>query len=145
MNYFMRLFKISKWKLWEGETLNSVHLLNMLKALYPRLCRNNKGIKILDLIPTAWCGMLSPVRLCESMDSKLPGPSVHGILQARILEWVARSRDWTCVSCISNQVLYHCATWESHDSYCYKLECLWCGSGGVSCSVMSGCVQSHGL
>ena len=27
--------------------------------------------------------------LCELMDCSLPGSSVHGILQARILEWVA--------------------------------------------------------
>ena len=27
--------------------------------------------------------------LCETMDCSLPGSSVHGILQARILEWVA--------------------------------------------------------
>ena len=27
--------------------------------------------------------------LCDFMDSSLPGSSVHGILQARILEWVA--------------------------------------------------------
>ena len=27
--------------------------------------------------------------LDEAMDSSLPGSSVHGILQARILEWVA--------------------------------------------------------
>ena len=27
--------------------------------------------------------------LCNSMDCNLPGSSVHGILQARILEWVA--------------------------------------------------------
>ena len=26
--------------------------------------------------------------LCDPMDSSLPGSSVHGILQARILEWV---------------------------------------------------------
>ena len=40
------------------------------------------------------------------MDCSLPDSSVHGILQARILEWVAMSffrgsswfRDWTCVS-----------------------------------------------
>ena len=31
---------------------------------------------------------LSPVRLCDSMDCSLPGSSVHGIFQARILEWV---------------------------------------------------------
>ena len=29
--------------------------------------------------------------VCDSMDCSLPGSSVHGILQARILEWVAIS------------------------------------------------------
>ena len=29
--------------------------------------------------------------LCDTMDCYLPGSSVHGILQARILEWVAIS------------------------------------------------------
>ena len=29
--------------------------------------------------------------LCDPMDSNPPGPSVHGIFQARILEWVAIS------------------------------------------------------
>ena len=29
--------------------------------------------------------------LCDPMDYSLPGSSVHGILQARILEWVATS------------------------------------------------------
>ena len=50
-----------------------------------------------------------------------PGSSVHGIFQARILEWVVISyfrgssppRDQTCVSCIGRQILYHCATWEA--------------------------------
>ena len=31
----------------------------------------------------------SCLTLCNPMDSNLPGSSVHGILQARILEWVA--------------------------------------------------------
>ena len=40
--------------------------------------------------------MLSSVRLvvsdsCDPIDCSLPGSSVHGILQARILEWVAVS------------------------------------------------------
>ena len=34
---------------------------------------------------------LSHVRLCNTMDCNSPGSSVHGILQARILEWVALS------------------------------------------------------
>ena len=41
--------------------------------------------KLLQLCPT----------LCDPMDYSLPGSSVHGILQTRILEWVAMpsSRD----------------------------------------------------
>ena len=57
------------------------------------------------------------------MDCSPRGSYVHGILQARIPEWVAVPfsrgsswpRDQTCVSyisCIGRQVLYHCATWE---------------------------------
>ena len=46
--------------------------------------------------------------LCYPMEYNPPGSSVHGIFQARILEWVAISfsrgssqpRDWTQVSCI---------------------------------------------
>ena len=34
---------------------------------------------------------LSRVRLCDPMDCSLPGSSVHGIFQARMLEWVAIS------------------------------------------------------
>ena len=60
---------------------------------------------------------------CDPMDSSPPGSSVHGILQARILEWVATSfsmvssqpRDQnqvSCFSCIGRWVLYHWATWE---------------------------------
>ena len=48
------------------------------------------------------------------LDYSLPGSSVHGILQAKILEWVAIPfsrllswpRDRTCVSCICRQILY---------------------------------------
>ena len=29
--------------------------------------------------------------LCDSMDCSLPGSSVHGILQAKVLKWVAIS------------------------------------------------------
>jgi len=68
--------------------------------------------------------LLSTVQLCDSMDYSLPSSSVHGIFQARILEWVgmppsrgsSRPRDWTdisCDSCIGRQVLYHCAAWEA--------------------------------
>ena len=34
---------------------------------------------------------LSRVRLCDPIDCSLPAFSVHGIVQARVLEWVAIS------------------------------------------------------
>ena len=45
------------------------------------------------------------------MDCSLPGSSLHGILQARVLDWVAicfsrgssRPRNWTWVSCIAGR------------------------------------------
>ena len=33
--------------------------------------------------------LFSRVQLCNRMDCSLPGSSIHGMLQARILEWVA--------------------------------------------------------
>ena len=61
----------------------------------------------------------SHLTLCNPRDCSLPGLSVHGIFQARILEWVAISysrgcfqpRDQTqvsCVSCIGRQIIYLC-------------------------------------
>ena len=49
------------------------------------------------------------------VDGSPPGSSVRGILQARILEWVAVSfsrassplRDRTRISCIGRWILYH--------------------------------------
>ena len=51
----------------------------------------------------------SCLTLCDSMDCKQPGSSVHGITQARIMEWVvisfsggsSRPSDETCISCKS--------------------------------------------
>ena len=59
--------------------------------------------------------------LCDPTVCNLPGSSVHGISQARILEWVAmpssrgspQPRGQTHVSYIGRQILYHCATWEA--------------------------------
>ena len=59
------------------------------------------------------------------MDSSLPGSSVHGILQARILERVAicffrgssQPKNWTRISCIDRLILYSWATREAC-TYC---------------------------
>ena len=39
-------------------------------------------------IPWSEVAQLCPT-LCDPMDCRLPGSSLHGILQARVLEWVA--------------------------------------------------------
>ena len=64
--------------------------------------------------------------LCDPMDYSPPGSSVHGILQARILEWVAMlsSGDlpdpWieplSHVPCTGRWVLYHYAIWGAYTS-----------------------------
>ena len=58
---------------------------------------------------------------CDPLHCPLPDSSVRGIFQSGILEWVSISiswgsswpRDWTCVSCIGRQILYHGATREA--------------------------------
>ena len=55
---------------------------------------------------------------CDPVDCSLPGSSVHGISQARILEWVAIPfsresswpRDWTQVFCIAGRLFTIWAT-----------------------------------
>ena len=67
-------------------------------------------------MPSSWT-------ITQGFNHRPPGSSVHGILQARMLEWVAISfsrgpswpRDWTNVSyisCIGRWISYHCAAWE---------------------------------
>ena len=66
--------------------------------------------------------LLRPIwRFATPVDCSLPSSSVHGVSQARILEWVAISisrgsfwpRDQTYISCIGRQILYHWATREA--------------------------------
>ena len=65
---------------------------------------------------------LRPHGLCS-----LPGSSVRGIFQTRILEWVAisfsrgssRTRDQTCISCTGRWLLYH---WTTSEALCLNTE-----------------------
>ena len=72
------------------------------------------GGLVAESCPTLW----------DPMDCRPPGSSVHGIPQARIVEWVAISssrgssspRDRTqvsCISCTDREILYHWATGEA--------------------------------
>ena len=89
---------------------DSLHFLR--KLMLPSLESLEKFFRINQVAP--W---LSPrprevaqscTTLCDPMDCSLPCSSIHGIFQARVLEWVAISfsrgssqpRDQTWVSCI---------------------------------------------
>ena len=50
--------------------------------------------------------------LCDPMDSSPPGSSVHGILQARVLERAAISSPWTFLTQESNLCLRHLLHWH---------------------------------
>ena len=62
--------------------------------------------------------------LCSPINCSPPGSSVHGILQARILEWVAmpfsrgssQPKDRTWVSLIESRFFTIWSTWESRKS-----------------------------
>ena len=70
--------------------------------------------------------------LCDPVDCNLLGFSVHGILQARILEWIAisfsrgssRPRDRTRVSRIEGRCFNLWATREARGAQQMLLECL---------------------
>ena len=68
--------------------------------------------------------------LCDPMDYNPPDSSVHGILQARLLEWVAipfsrvssQPRDWTQVSRFAGRFFTHWATRETPKRWRWILE-----------------------
>ena len=47
----------------------------------------------------SWVAIQLGLTFCDPVDSSLPGSSVHGIFQARILEWVVISFTM-CVCCL---------------------------------------------
>ena len=80
------------------ETSPVESFISLQSFLFPNKCiKKSMCVKSLQ----------SCLTLCNPMDCSPPGSSVHGILQARILEWVAMPssrgssppRDWTRVSC----------------------------------------------
>ena len=110
------------------------------------LCEN----RVKELVPQVY------LTLCDPVDWSLPGSSVNGILQARILEWVAmcsstgssRPRDGTHVSCIAGRFF---TIWST---MCVAHMFLPTPLSGIissfivcvfSCLVMSNFLQTHEL
>ena len=79
--------------------------------------------------------LLSRVWLCNPIDCSLPGSSIHGIFQARVLEWVAISfsrgsswpRDRPQVSRIAGR---HFTVWATREEHIYKTQAILGFPGG---------------
>ena len=90
---------------WKGSNLNNLPSSNRLSL--------QSEVKVTQSCPT----------LCDSMDY-----TVHGILRARILEWVAfpfsrgssQPRDWTQVSHIAGRIFTSWATREAQKMVLYQ-------------------------
>ena len=93
------------FSVWKGSNLNNLPSSNRLSL--------QSEVKVTQSCPT----------LCGSMDY-----TVHGILQARILEWVAfpfsrgssQPRDWTQVSHIAGRIFTSWATREAQKMVLYQ-------------------------
>ena len=80
-----------------------------------RKCWNQEYKLLFFHVRAVCCSLVtkSVPTLCNPMNYSLPGSSVHGISQARILEWVAilfsrgssQPKDWTCISCTGRRFL----------------------------------------
>ena len=92
-----------------------------IKLIYIQLHRTSKW-KVKVLVAQ------SCLTLCNPMDCSLPGSSVHGILQARVLEWVAipfstgssQYRDQTRVSCTAGRFF---TIWAAREALSHFLNC----------------------
>ena len=110
------------WETWEasGESRRAFFFFFFLAA-------SQKKLSSVCLVSSVLCLVTrSCLTLCNPMDYSPPGSSFHGILQERILEWVAIlfSRgfywpsDWTQVSCISSRFS---TVWVTREALVYTV------------------------
>ena len=112
----------------ESLNSNSTALIYNLLVNVATLCDKSMGDGLSPIIgPIIWCRWSasevaqSCLTLCDPMDCSLQGSSIHGIFQARVLEWVAisfsrassRLRDRTQI-CIVGRCFTIWATREAH-------------------------------
>ena len=100
---------VSVWSLICSPSICGYVLCVLPYARYRRHCGGQEVLKVVFILKVK-VTQLCPT-LCNPMDCSLPGSPVHGILQARTLEWVAipfprgsfQPRIWTKVSCTASR------------------------------------------
>ena len=104
-----------------------------LGSLFSHLKINNSSLRVKVA--------QSYLTLCDLIDCGLPDSSVHGILRARILEWVAipsQGSNWGLLHC--KHTVYHLSHQGSQRGMRWLYE-----SENVSHSVISNSLRPHGL
>ena len=102
------------------------------KFFQTMVCICGQLLSCVQLFVTSW------TLACQLMEFS----SVYGLFPARILDWIAFyysrvsswPRDWTCISYIGRQILYHCTTWVLNLSF--LLNSTW----DVSCKLQISCI-----
>ena len=100
-------------------------------AQWPGVCSVMKLQASLCADPTCVCSVQSCLTLCDSTSCSQPGSPVHGILLARILQWVAISsfrgssepRDPSHISCVAGGFL-PLSRWGSPNSSLLLFKCV---------------------
>ena len=134
-NFHSLTFGVARWSLWHFVAFHGFTYLEFelfffrgRKLFLLASKRKPHRLQILG-VPLIWriiccCGCVvtkSCLTLWHPRHCSPPGSSVHGISQARILEWAAisfsrgssQSGDQTRVSCIGRWIPNHQATWEA--------------------------------
>ena len=109
---------MANWSLWDIASSSHARVTEWFKVIQERKSEVNSPER--NRIVTPWHCLLYLI-LCDLMDFSLPGSSVLGISQARLLEWVAisfswgsfQSRDQTQVSCLAGGFFSNWATMEA--------------------------------
>ena len=104
------------WTLWTAACQASLSYMTSLPSLLYMVTGKTIDLTIQTFVGKVMSLLFNTLsRFCNRMDCSPLGSSVHGILQAKILEWAAIHfsrgsswpRDQICISCIADRFLFY--------------------------------------
>ena len=111
----------------QSEPVIHTYISTPFKIFFPHRSLHSTVLYSIYFIYAKWSEVTQTcLTLCDPMDSSLPGSFIHGIFQARVLEWVAISfsressqpRDWTWVSCIAGRRF---TVWATREAFLFYI------------------------
>ena len=118
--------------------LDHKHILVYLESwcMMELMFQMNRSISLFFIICVCVLVVQSCLTLCDAMNRSPPGSSVHGFLQARILEWIAIPfstgsswpKDQGLVFCITGRFF---TIWATGKSFSLYIKCLLIGTSRI--------------